>query len=101
MLQAYSVALVLIALLNTYFVVDGTRRLRSDPKRSPLLLALLAVKIVVWLTGLVLTVLLGLEITGHPAPVNVAQIIRGIVLLAVLTLPAFLHYQMVRVSRRD
>ena len=83
---------------NTYFVWHGALIYLRDRARSPLLLIGLGVKAFAWLANLFLAVLAMRYIVGlPPLPLNGWALLA--VLVAVLLLPGFVHWQMRRIER--
>lgn len=96
MIETFAVLLILAALANTYFVWDGLVLYIRDPRHSPILLALLIVKSVVWATGLYVAILAARYLLRLP-PLPFAGFGLTVVLAAVEALPSFIHLQMRRI----
>lgn len=95
-----ALALVAFPVLNAYFVVDGYRLYRMDPERSPILLALLWVKALVWVVGL----LFSLFSVRYLLDLQPVFPLNGLALAVALTIinlmPFGIHLVMERYERR-
>jgi hypothetical protein len=90
--------LVLAPIGNVYFVWHGFRTWRADPLRSPILLALLVVKVVMWLFGLAFAVFAARYLSGVP-PFPLDGFSLVIIVLIVEMLPAYIHAMIRRFER--
>lgn len=97
-LRLIAALLVVMAVVNVYFVIDGSRWYRAVSPRSPLLFALLGVKVTVWLAGMFIAFVAGRTLIGLP-PLPLGGIGVGIVIIALELLPAFIWFQMRRSTR--
>lgn len=92
-------ALIFMALVNGYFVLDGLWVYRAVTPPSPLLRALFGVKLAVWLVGaFVGFVALRLLVNWPPLPFNGIGV--GVCILILELLPLFIHLQ-IRHDARD
>jgi hypothetical protein len=86
-LQAVALAIVLIAIANTYFLFDSTWRYFRV--RHPIMLALLVVKAVIWSVGIAFGVIAARVAVGLPGLPSGGMVLAwGI--LGILLLPAFI-----------
>ncbi len=99
-LHLIAALLIVLALANTYFVWHGTLLYLAVRPRSPVLLALLGVKVVVWVAGLfVARIAVGVVFNLPPLEYN--GLALGLVLLLLFLTPAFIHLQMIRFIEAD
>ena len=100
MITLIALALIVLALANAYFVWDGVLILVRDPQHSPLLVALLAAKAVVWAFGVYLAVLSAAFLADpHPQPTTGSGVAFGLFAVLLQLLPGFVHLQMRRIER--
>lgn len=85
--------LVLLAVVNVYFLVDALRIHRAVDPRSPLLWALAGVALAVWLVGAYIAFIAArLLLNLPPLPFNGIGV--GAAILVLELLPGFIRFQM-------
>jgi hypothetical protein len=96
-LQVIAVLLILFALANVYFVWHGG--VLAVRVQSRLMTTLFVVKFVVWITALWSALAAVRFLVGVPEILPLGGIGLGLILLAVNTLPAYIHLQMLAIER--
>ena len=100
MITLIAALLVLLALVNTYFVWHGAVLFLRDPQHSPILLSLLTTKAVIWGLGLYFAIPSATYLL-EPKPVSNygAAVFFGLLLIGVECVPGFIHWQVERIER--
>lgn len=93
--------LVVAAVGNGWFVRDGWRWFRSVVPRSPILFALLGVKVVVWAFGIYFAIVAARYLADLPDVFPFGGIGLGVVVIIIELLPLFIWTQMRRFIRHD
>lgn len=101
MIDAIAVVLVLAAIGNAYFVRDEVRWFRSVSPRSPVLLALLGVTVVVWGFGIYFAIVAARYLADLPDVFPFGGVGLGVVILIIELLPLFIWTQMRLFIRYD
>ena len=99
-LNIIAALLVALTVVNIYFVWHGGRLYFSVNPRSPILLALFGVKVVIWLVGGYISII-SLRVLLAKPPLPFSGIGLGLVVLIMFLLPAFIWSQMLRAVKYD
>lgn len=97
-IRLIALLLVVLAVVNVYFVRDALRWYRSVLPPSPLLFALLGVKITIWLMGLFIGFIAFRLLVGW-TPLPFGGLGVGLAVIALELLPVFIWFQMRRATR--
>jgi len=85
-----AVLLIVMPVINLFFVRDGYRKYRADPGRSRILLALWVVKLTMWIFGVAFAIYAIRYLSDLPPfPFNGLSLIA--VVLIIEFLPAFIY----------
>ena len=92
--------IVVLPIINLYFLRDGWRRYRRDPGRSGILLAIWGVKFGAWLFGVALAFFAARQLLGLP-PFPLGGLSLALVVIAIELLPAYLYIVLSRYERSE
>jgi len=96
---AISLVLVVMPIINALLVIDSVRLYRSDPERSPILLALLWINVVIWVVGILFS-MFSIRFLLDIQPVFPANgVLLAVALLAVNLLPVSIYWVVRRYER--